>query len=153
MAEATAFSLSKFFSELTGQHVSFAIASNAPTPKGDYMYGLYSVISDASPMLLRMSLSSIALMGGALLGMPAELAMERVKAAEVDESLRDAMHEVLNIASTAFSPDDRIVFKGMSRSVDAFPAGVKGLLQNASRKSSYRVAVNNSTAELLTIAQ
>ena len=153
MAEATAFSLSKFFSELTGQHVSFAIATNAPAPKGDQMYGLYHVIADARPMLMRMSLSSIALMGGALLGIPADLAIERVRAAQVDESLTDAMHEVLNIASTAFSPDERIVFKGMSRTVDVFPAEVKDWLQKASRKSSYRVAVNESTAELLTLAR
>lgn len=153
MAEATAFSLSKFFSELTGQHVSFAIATNAPNPKGDSMYGLYHVVADASPMLVRMSLNSIALMGGALLGLPADLAIERVKAAQVDEQLRDSMHEVLNIASTAFSPDQRIVFKGMSRTVDVFPTGAKDLLQKASRKSSYRVAVNGNTAELLTLAQ
>lgn len=153
MAEATAFSMSQFFSELTGQHVSFAIATNAPAPKGDQMYGYYVVVADASPLLLRMSLSSIAHMGGALMGLPADAALERVRAAHVDEPLRDAMHEVLNIASTAFSPDERIVFKGMSRSVDVFPTGVKDLLQKASRKASYRVAVNGSTAELLTLSQ
>lgn len=153
MAEATAFSLSHFFSELTGQHVSFALATNAPPPKGDQMYGLYHVVADASPLLLRMGLSSIALMGGALMGMPADLANERVRATQVDEPLRDAMHEVLNIASTAFSPGERIVFKGMSRTVDGFPADVKELLQKAPRKSSYRVAVNGSPVELLTLAQ
>lgn len=152
MAEATAFSLSTFFSELTGQHVSFAIATNAPFPKGEQMYGLYHVVADGSIMLLTAGLSSIALMGGALLGMPADLANERVRAAQVDEPLRDAMHEVLNISSTAFSPEERIVFKGMSRTVDAFSAEVKTLLQKSSRKSSYRVAVNGSTPELLTLA-
>lgn len=117
------------------------------------MYGLYHVVADASPMLMRMSLSSIALMGGALLGLPADLALDRVKAEQVDESLRDAMGEVLNIASTAFSPDERIVFKGMSRSVDVFPANARELLHKASRKASYRVAVNGSTAELLMLAR
>lgn len=153
MAEATAFSLSQFFSELTGQHVSFALATNAPPPKGDQMYGLYHVVADASPLLLRMGLGSIALMGGALMGIPADLANERVRATQVDEPLRDAMHEVLNIASTAFSPEERIVFKRMSRTMDGFPTEAKELLQKAAHKNSYRVSVNGSSVELLTIAQ
>ena len=152
MAEATALSLSRFFSDLTGRHVSFSIATSSSSVKGTQMYGLYHVAADATPLLLRLHLDTLAAMGGALLGLPEDLAIEKAKQTPLDEPLRDAMHEVLNIASTAISPDARIIFKCMAKSTGAFPSDAAELMQTACHKSAYRVAVEESSPELFTFA-
>ena len=152
MAEATALSLSRFFCDLTGRQVSFSIAASSSPVKGPQMYGLYQVADDSKPLLMRIHLDTLAVLGGALLGLPEELAIEKAKQTPLDEPLRDAMHEVLNIASTAISPDARVIFKTMAKSTAGFSDEVADLMRTACHKSSYRVSVEESSPELLTIA-
>ena len=152
MAEATALSLSRFFSDLTGRHVSFSIAASSSVVKGAQMYGLYHVAADSKPLLLRIHLDTLAVLGGALLGLPEDLAIEKAKQTPMDEPLRDAMHEVLNIASTAISPDARVVFKSMAKTTAGFSDEVADLMRTASHKSCYRVAVEETSPELVTFA-
>ncbi len=152
MADATALSLSRFFSDLTGRPVSFSIAAASSAVKGPQMYGLYDFADEAKPLLLRIHLHTLAVLGGALLGVPEEVAIERAQQSSVDEPLRDAMHEILNIASTAISPDIRIVFRSMSKSTAALPNGVADLMQTACHKTAYRVALEETSPELFTIA-
>lgn len=99
----------------------------------------------------RSSLNSIALIGGALRACPQSWLPHGVRVAQIDEPLRSATHEVLRLACTAFIRGEAC-FQAMSRSVDAFPAEVKDLLQKAARKCSYRIAVDGSSAELLSLA-
>lgn len=153
MKEPTAFSLSQFFTALAGKPVSFNLAVNAPDPKLPCMYGIYSVLPEDQTLVMRISLKSLALLGGTLLGLPAESAVERAQTTPLDEAIRDAMHEILNIASTAIGTESRVVFKKMFREVASVPKEAMGVMSKPSLRSSYRLAVDGAEAGSLTIFQ
>ena len=153
MKELTAFSLSQFFTALAGSPVSFSLAVNAPDPKVPCMYGVYSVLPENSPLVLRIGLKSLAVLGGALLGLPTESAIERVLATPLDEPLRDAMHEVLNIASTAIGGEARVVFKRMFLDRTSVPPEATTVMSKPSLRSSFRLAVGGVEAEMVTLFQ
>jgi hypothetical protein len=48
-----------------------------------------------------------------LVGLPDPTVKERLGASPIEELLRDAIYEVLNIASTIFTSEDRAVFSKM----------------------------------------
>lgn len=153
MKEPTAFALSQFFTALAGKPVSFSLAVNAPDPKVPCMYGVYSVLPGDNTLVMRISLKSLALLGGALLGLPNESAIERAQLTPLDEAMRDAMHEVLNIASTAIGSETRVVFKKMFRDLRSVPAEAAAVISKPSLRSSYRLAVGGVEGEIVTIFQ
>lgn len=153
MKEPTAFSLSQFFTALAAKSVNFSLAVNAPDPKVPCMYGVYAVLPEDNALVMRIGLKSLALLGGTLLGLPTESAIERAQATPLDEAMRDAMHEVLNIASTAIGTETRVVFKKMFRDIKAIPAEAAAVMSKPSLRSSYRVAIDGAEAELATLFQ
>lgn len=153
MKEPTPFALSQFFSALAGTPVNFSLAVNAPNPKEACMYGVYSVLPQNDPLVFRISLKALATLGGALLGLPEDSAIERAQVTLLDEPMRDAMHEVLNIASTAIGTDARVVFNRMFRDVASVPSEAAALVSKPTLRSSYRVTIGGVQGELATIFQ
>lgn len=151
MSEPTPHSLSRFFSALTGRPIHVSLAVDPPAPKGAQMFGLYAVVPGEGSMVVRAGVTTLALFSGALLGLPDDIAIERARATPLDEPLRDAMHEVMNIASTAIRSDARVVFRTMSRDLDALPAEAARTVQQAARRNHYRVAVDGEHTELFTV--
>lgn len=149
----TAFSLSQFFTALAGKPVSFSLAVNVPDPKDACMYGVYSVLPGDNTLVMRISLKSLALLGGALLGLPNESAVERAQVTPLDEAMRDAMHEILNIASTAIGNDVRVVFRKMLPEVPSTLVEVATVVSKPSLRSSYRVTVGGVESGMMTILQ
>ena len=153
MPEPTPHSLTQFFSALAGKDVNFSLApSTSAQPKAPLIFGLYSVLPDARPMVVRMSLRTLALLGGALLGLPEDTAIERAGQTPMDEPLRDAMHEVLNITSTAITSDQRVVFQKMGRDLKELPPEAGQIAATATRKNAYTVTVG-SYAEVFNVLQ
>jgi hypothetical protein len=101
------------FSQLTGLQVSFTAKPRSTPSKSKLIYGVYSELPGQSTILLRADLPLLASIGGALVGLPDSLVNERIRATFLDETLRDAMHEVLNVTSTLLSTAHRVVFKTM----------------------------------------
>jgi len=64
--------------------------------------------------ILQLDLPLLGSLGGALLGLPSDTIKEGLMSPTGDEPLRDAMHEVLNVASTIISIDHRAIFQSMS---------------------------------------
>ena len=151
MNEPVALHLSQFFTALAGKPVSFSFAGNAPAPQGACMYGVYTSPSEDGPVVMRIGLKALALLGASLLGLPEEGALERAAATPADEPMRDAMHEVLNIASTAIGGDTRLVFQKMFRDLTALPAEASRLLQSPGPRTSFRVAVDGVNGDTATI--
>lgn len=117
------------------------------------MYGLYKVLPEDNPMVMRISLKALALLGGALLGLPEETAIERALSTPIDEPVRDAMHEVLNVASAAIGCESRAVFKTMFRDVATVPPEAAALMRRPSMRSSYRVGLGGVQGESVTLFQ
>jgi hypothetical protein len=102
VADLTPFALAKMFTQLTGRDVKFSVTSELPSGN-QVLYGAYALKPGDGALLLKADIPLIASLGAALLGLPKETALERAKQVPLEESLRDAMHEVLNVASTPFS--------------------------------------------------
>ena len=153
MAEPTPLSLSQFFSELTGRHVNFALAVNPPASKAKLLYGAYTVQPEGRPLLLKIAAKTLGLLGGSLLGMPEDTSIERAQETPLNDPLRDAMHEVLNIASTAIMDNNRVVFQSMARDLTSLPSKVGQLERNYTRRNAYKVTVDGAHTEVLTILQ
>jgi hypothetical protein len=70
-----------------------------------------------------------------------ETIKQRVIEAKCDESLNDAMGEVMNIASRMVSIDDRAVFKGMHTDSGSLPTEAKKILRDPFYVSHFGVKV------------
>lgn len=148
--QPTPVSLAQFFSALTGRGVSVALASES-APKGPQIYGLYSVLPESAPLVVRASLNTLAILAGSLLGLPDDSVLERALQPALHEPLRDAMHEVLNITSTAISRDSRVVFRSMARDLKSLAPEAARAVEQASNRSTYRISIDDSSPELLAI--
>lgn len=151
MAEPTAFAISRLLSDLTGQEVSASLVLKPSPSKLPQIYGIYSTAVTGDPMLVRADLRLLAMLGGALVGFPAETAIAHAEEKPMAESIRDAIHEVLNIASTFLSTNTRVVFKSMTLEPQFSESAVGELLANPLFKSAFNLSVGKQPAGLLTV--
>jgi hypothetical protein len=71
-----------------------------------------------------------------------ETVKERVAEAKLDEALRDALHEVMNIASRIVTVEHRGVFKGMFGDPGQMPPDARSTLREPCYSSHYKVTVD-----------
>jgi hypothetical protein len=141
MTEPSAYAISTLLTDLIGRKVSVAQASTPEETKGKQMFGVYQVVSSCAPIVLKADLVLLVSMAGVLVGLPDSAVKERLAAPALDELIRDAMHELLNILSTVVSVEGRAIFNKMlpnAAYVDG-PAGV--VLKKPSRRSFFTVEV------------
>jgi hypothetical protein len=77
------------------------------------IYGIYAMVPSKRAIVVKADLPLLANLAAVLLGLPAEAAVERAQETPMNESVRDAIHEILNISSTALSSESRVVFDKM----------------------------------------
>ena len=142
MAEPKPFTIAKLFTDLTGQNVNFTQLLKAPITKAPQAFGIYLIKPTDSTRIVQVDLPLLGAFGGALLGLPSQTVKERLAAPTLDEPLRDAIHEVLNVASTIVSIDDRAVFQTMHFGADSLPAGISDSLKNPAFRSYFTVVMN-----------
>ncbi len=142
MAEPNASSIAKLFSDLIGRHVTFAEQLNAQPAEGEQIYCAYLIKPMDSYRVIKADLSLLSSFAGALIGLSPEVIKERVEDATLDESLRDALCEVMNIASRIVSVDHRGVFKGMYADPGRMPPDARKTLRDPCYSSHYKVTVD-----------
>jgi hypothetical protein len=113
MAEPTPFAITQLFGGLVGRNVTVTQVTKYLPNKVKQMYGTYLVKPMDSTRIVQADLPLLGSLAGCLLGLPSDAVKERVGAAEIEEGFRDAIHEVLNIASTIVSTEYRAVFQKM----------------------------------------
>lgn len=151
MTEPTPFTLSKLFSELTDRQVTFARLPGCPPSKALPLYGTYVVLPAEHTIVVKADVPALACLASALLGMPAETAIEHALETPMDESVRDAIHEVLNIASTALSTDGRVVFKGMTTNRKELGLEAEFTVAKPTAKPTYKITVDGEAHGSLTV--
>jgi hypothetical protein len=114
MAEPYAYSMAKLFSSLVGRSVTFTQIAQPPANKMKQIYGAYVIEPTVAMRVVQADLLLLATFGGLLLGLPSDTIRERAEESRLDEKLRDAIHEVLNIGSTVVHLTKRAVFKNMA---------------------------------------
>jgi hypothetical protein len=151
MSEPTPYSLSKLFSDLVGRKVTFAQATPAPDTKVSQMYGIYTVFPHETAVIAKCDLPLLGSLAGLLVGLPDAAVKEHLKTSPLEELMRDAIHEVLNIASTVISTEGRAVFiKMVSDSI--YIDGIAGqVFKKPDRRSYFNVSVDGYQGGKFTI--
>jgi len=146
MLIADAPTLSKHFTHLVGREVKFTKAGMAPDKAARWIYASYIMVAHedlttAKPLLVKADLDLLGSLAGSLVGLPSYEVVSRLKSPALDDLMRDAINEILNVASGAIAHDCRTNLVGVS--MDA--ADVKGdaakLLARPSSKTTFDVAV------------
>ena len=142
MSEPTPFGLSRCFSQLIGRKVTFVQTTLALDTKIRQMYGIYTLLPHNTAIVVKADLPLLGSIAGALVGLPDAAVKEHLRATPLEELLRDAICEVLNIASAAVTTEGRAVFTKLV----ADPARVDGaagkLLQRPDHRSYFTVSVD-----------
>lgn len=139
MAEPKPLVIAELFKGLTGRPVNFTQVLKPPATKSKQAYGTYLIKPADTRRIVQLDLPLLGSFGGSLLGLPADAVKERLMADSCDEPLRDAMHEVLNVASTIVSIDNRAVFQSMF--LNDAPKTVLESLETPAFRSYFNVTV------------
>jgi hypothetical protein len=113
MSEPTPYALSKLFTELIGRKVTFTQTSAAAETKVKQMYGIYRLLPGETAIVVKSDLPLLGSLAGVLVGLPDAAVKEHLAATPVEELLRDAIHEVLNITSAVITHEGRAIFVKM----------------------------------------
>jgi hypothetical protein len=151
MSEPTPFALSKLFSELIGRKVTFAQTTVAAETKIKQMYGIYTVLPHETAVVVKSDLPLLGSLAGVLVGLPDSSVKEHLAKNPLEELLRDAIHEVLNIASAVITTEGRAVFIKMVADpilIDGAPGSV---LKKPDHRSYFNVLVDGYQGGKFTI--
>ena len=149
MAEPKPLIIAELFSNLTGRTVNFTQVLKPPVTNAKQAYGTYLIKPADSLRIVQLDLPLLGSFGGCLLGLPSDAVKERLTSSLNDENLRDAMHEILNVASTIVSIEHRAVFQTMF--LDAVPNTILESLRNPAYRSYFNVTVSGYEGGAFTI--
>lgn len=151
MAEATPFALSQLLTQLIGRKVTFAQATVAPETKIKQVYGIYNVLPHETAIVVKADLPLLGSLAGVLVGLPDAAVKEHLAANPIEELLRDAIYEVLNIASTVVTTQGRAVFTKMVTDPALIDGAAGKLFKKPDHRSYFNVLVDGYQGGKFTI--
>jgi hypothetical protein len=151
MAEPSPYILSKCFSQLTGRKVSFVQSTIALDAKIKQIYGVYTLLPHESAIVVKADLPLLGSFAGALVGLPDQMVKEHLKVSPVEELLRDAISEVLNIASAAITTEGRAVFIKMVTDPTYVDGPAGKVLSKPFQRSYFTVSIDGYQGGRFTI--
>lgn len=151
MAEPTPYVLSKLFTDLTGRKVTFTQTTAAAETKVKQMYGIYTVLPREAAIIIKSDLPLLGSLAGILVGLPDAAVKEHLAATPVEELLRDAIHEVLNITSAVVSHEGRAVFVKMVTDPVLIDGAAGKVLKKPDHRSYFNVSVDGYQGGKFTI--
>jgi hypothetical protein len=151
MSEPTPFALSQLFTQLIGRKVTFAQTTAAAETKIKQMYGIYDVLPQATTIVVKADLPLMGSLAGALVGLPDSAIKERLGVSPIEELLRDAIHEVLNIASAVVCVEGRAVFSKMMTDPALIDGAAAKLFKRPDQRSYFNVLVDGYQGGKFTI--
>jgi hypothetical protein len=142
VAEPNSGCMAILFTDLIGRHVNFSEQMNAVPPNGEQLYCVYLIKPMDSYRVIKADLSLLSSFAGALVGLSPETIRESLAETKLDETLRDALHEVMNIASRIVTLEHRGVFKGMYGDPAQLPPDARNTLRDPCHSTYFRVTVD-----------
>jgi hypothetical protein len=137
--DVSPFALSRLLSDLTGRKVQVVEAGTKPASAQPATVGVFIVHPSGSTIVMKTDTLLLGALGGALAGLPEAIVKQQV-AGTLDETLRDAMHEVLNVTSSVLTTKGRAVLQQMVTEKPQADA----LTRDASERAHLRVRYNAS---------
>jgi hypothetical protein len=141
MTGPTPFSLTKLFTTLLGRKVAFAQAVDSPS-KDKQVYGVYTVFPGQSAVVVKADLALLGSFAGVLVGLPDAAVKTQLKTTPIEEILRDAIYEVLNIASEEMTTHGRASFSRMEMDQVYLNEDALNALRKPAVKNFFNVTVD-----------
>jgi hypothetical protein len=151
MSEPTPLSLSHHFTNLVGRKVTFAPTTIAPETKIKQMYGIYNVLPNETAIVVKADLPLLGSLAGVMVGLPDSAVKECLGKSPLEELLRDAIHEVLNVASTVVTNEGRAVFARMVTDTGLIDGAAGQLFKKPDRRTYFNVLVDGYQGGKFTI--
>src|ERR1700722_10381885 len=151
MPEPTPLSLSHLFTQLIGRKVTFAPTTISPETKIKQMYGIYNVLPHETAIVVKADLPLLASLAGVMVGLPDSAVKECLAKSPLEELLRDAIHEVLNVASSALTNEGRAVFARMVTDTGLIDGVAGQLFKKPDRRTYFNVLVDGYQGGKFTI--
>jgi len=142
MSEPTPFAFSQLFSELIGRKVGFSQTTTPVETKNKQIYGIYRVVPPETAIVVKADLKLLGSLAGVLVGLPDATVKERLKIMPIEELLRDAIHELLNIASTVVTTQGRAIFSKMVTDPVYIDGPAGAVFKKPDHKSYFNVTVD-----------
>jgi hypothetical protein len=142
MTEMTHLTLSRHFTDLIGRKVTFLQVKTALPTKERQVYGVYTLFPAETMIIVKTDLLLLGACAGALVGLPDADVRRHLQATPIEELLRDAMYEVLNVAAAVIAGKGRAVLEQMVTGTDAVPAAAATILAKPTNASYFNVSVD-----------
>lgn len=143
MSDPTAPILSRLFTSLIGRSVTFARLPAGPETQARQVFGVYTHHPDGASIVVKSDLLLLGSFAGALVGLPDSEVQSRLRASAIDELLRDAIYEVLNVASSAIAAEGRAVLARMVTNRSEIGEAIEMILANPSHRIDFDVSVED----------
>jgi hypothetical protein len=148
-----AHALSVMYTQLLGRDITFTPAPKAVSSNAPSLYATYLCGAVGFPLVVQADLALMASVGGVMVGLPHDIAYERVRQVPMDELLRDAIHEVLNITSTPLSMGYRVVFQTLHLTRPELSESAQDLLNAGLPPVSFTVAIRGYAGGLFQVTK
>jgi hypothetical protein len=142
MAEPTPFALSRRFTQLVGRTVTFVQKPATLDSRLNQIYGIYTVLPFETAVVVKADLRLLGSIAGALVGLPDPVVVDHLTANPMEELLRDAIYEVLNVAAASISTEGRAVFTNMVTNPTLIEGAAAETLKKPFRRSYFAVTVD-----------
>jgi hypothetical protein len=151
MSEPTPYALSQLFTNLIGRKVTFAQTTVAAQTKVKQVYAIYTLFPYETAIVVKSDLPLLGSLADVLVGLPDAAVKEHLKVNPIEELLRDAIHEVLNIASAVVTTEGRAVFTKMVANPVFIDGAAGKVLKKPDHRSYFNVLVDGYQGGKLTI--
>jgi hypothetical protein len=138
--------LSKHFTYLVGREVKFTKTPPAPDSGKRWVYASYDVVPADDPtamksLVVKADLELLGSLAGSLVGLPNDEVERHLRSKTLEELMRDAIYEILNVASGVIASDSRVVLTGVAMNSNDVKGGAAQVLASPSLKVEFNVVV------------
>lgn len=151
MSQPTPFGLSRLFSQLTGRKVDFCQTTSALESKIKQIYGIYTIQPHETSTIVKADIALLGSFAGILVGLPDAEVKQHLKVNPMEELLRDALFEVLNIASAGITTEGRAVLSKMVTDPNLIDNAAGKVFVKPDHRSYFNVAVDGYQGGRFTI--
>lgn len=149
MPEPNMLALSRLMTGLVNTAVTFKPARAAALPAAEQVYGTYNVVPGNISLVVQADLTLLSSLAASLTGMPNAAIADHMN--PMSEVMRDAIHEILNISSTAVVSEGRAIFQSMAADRAQVEGAAGTVLRAPHHSTFFDVTIDNYRGGRFTI--